>query len=821
MGIVYEALDEKLDRNIAIKCAKPGFRKRLPPEVRSAREIGHPNVCKIFEIHTAVTSRGETDFFTMEFLDGETLAERVGGGPLPESEARTIALQLCAGLAEAHRNQVIHGDLKSNNVVLTRTGADRAVRAVITDFGLARRPETTQQSIQSGVAGGTPDYMAPELWRGEKASVASDIYALGVILYEMVSGRRPHTAAASTARTVTLPSGPPQSPSRRFGVVAEWPARPALKPPPVHPKWDRVLRRCLEADPRDRFRSVDDVARALAPSQARKWWLAAGVAAALAMGAAVLTYEGATAPPESVRLAMLPFVPDAVTAGLAASLSSDASARLARLGGSRRVKFSVIPADRIRRSKAKSVEEAQASFGATHVLHGTLVSEHGKVLLHAYLTEARNGGNQREWKAEYAPGDTRYAPVALAGFVTGTLRLPPLAVNATLNAAANQDYWNGVWYTRQNSTLDAAVDALQRAVAEDRDSPLTWAALAEADWFQYYLSQGQAWLDRTRDALRQAEARNPDIAAVHRVEGYLRYHDGLYEQAAAEFERAIELQPGNAMAYIYEGKAYQDNGQLPQSRAAFENAVKAEPEYFRTWQNLGSFYLWSGQISQALAYHKKAVELAPQEPNLHWNLAVAYMETGKFEEAFQEIIGQETVSALTTSAMTLMYRGMYAEAALYLTRALQLKSPPGGVRPYSPLLYLGICYRHVNLPVRADEVNRRGLQMADEDMAKAGNARDGYTEAFQGYFGAALGDPRAGTQVQQALGLMPHISDIRWRAVLSYEEMYRKSGSPAFREKTLEVLRGDTPEEIADVNRWDDLADLRQDPRFRQLVAHH
>ncbi len=140
MGVVYDAMDQKLDRRVAIKCAKSGFRKQLPPEVRHAREISHPNVCKIFEIHTASTSRGEIDFISMEFLEGETLAERLGRAPLRKAEARTIALQLCAGLAEAHRNNVIHGDLKSNNVILT-TGPDKSIRAVIMDFGLAHMPE--------------------------------------------------------------------------------------------------------------------------------------------------------------------------------------------------------------------------------------------------------------------------------------------------------------------------------------------------------------------------------------------------------------------------------------------------------------------------------------------------------------------------------------------------------------------------------------------------------------------------------------------------------------------------------------------------------
>jgi hypothetical protein len=119
MGVVYEALDVRLGRHIAIKCARAGFRQRLSPEVRHASEISHPNVCKMYEIHTADTSRGEIDFITMEFIEGQTLGERLRKGPVPKDEAEIIANQLCAGLAEAHL-QVIHGDLKSNNVLLGR-----------------------------------------------------------------------------------------------------------------------------------------------------------------------------------------------------------------------------------------------------------------------------------------------------------------------------------------------------------------------------------------------------------------------------------------------------------------------------------------------------------------------------------------------------------------------------------------------------------------------------------------------------------------------------------------------------------------------------
>src|ERR1019366_4696271 len=189
MAVVYEAWDQKLDRRIAIKCAKAGFDQRLPPEVRHASEISHPNVCRIFEIHTAQTPSGEVDFVTMEYLDGETLAEYMQRGPLAEGKLRDIARQLCAGLGAAHSQGVIHGDLKSGNVIMTKA-ADGSTRVAITDFGMARAVESQSTTLQSGPRGGTPDYMAPELLRGEKATRASDVYALGVLLRELITGSR-------------------------------------------------------------------------------------------------------------------------------------------------------------------------------------------------------------------------------------------------------------------------------------------------------------------------------------------------------------------------------------------------------------------------------------------------------------------------------------------------------------------------------------------------------------------------------------------------------------------------------------------------------
>jgi Flp pilus assembly protein TadD/TolB-like protein len=779
MGIVYEAMDEKLDRRIALKCAKVGFRKRLPPEVRNASEISHPNVCKIFEIHTASTQQGEVDFLTMEFLDGQTLAERLQGGPLPEAEARTIARQLCAGLAEAHRNGVIHGDLKSNNVILT-TGADRALRAVITDFGLARRPEAAQRTTQSGALGGTPDYMAPELWKGEKASIASDIYALGVILCEVSSSRRPYG---------------PEAP---------------LKPQAVNLKWDPILRRCLDPDPARRYRDADEVALALAPPRTRRWLLGTAAAAVLAAGSGVVTYQAATAPQESVRLAILPFEAGPGTAPLAERLSRDASDQLARLKGGARARLSFVPLSKAVRDKVDTTEKARTALGATHVLHGTLTKENEKVILHAYLTDARSRVNAKDWTVEYSPSDVRYAPVALAGMVTGTLRLPLVAATAAVNAAARNDYQTGLSHLYRNSGADTAIALLERAVASDPDSALTYAGLAEAYFLKYFLTKEQLPLDRATESVRQAERRSPDVAQVHRIAGSLMANKGWYEQAAAEFRRAIEMDPGNGEGYMRLGKALQKNNQLDEALAAYRRAIEVEPQDYRNHQQLGDFYNKLANYSEAAKHFRRAVELIPDDPDPHFALGTAYMNLGQFGEAENELrhaldLG-ETPTALINLARALMYQGKDAEAIPYLNHALS-RWP----EKYLWRINLAICYRRINLKAESEAANRRGLELAEKELAR--NPRNGRIRSQLAYLCASLGDRwRAESEIAQALQLSPNEAGTQWMAVATYEALGQ-------RDKALAVLSASPREVVADVSRYPDLADLHRDSRFKQLLA--
>ncbi|MGI8988110.1 MAG: protein kinase domain-containing protein [Bryobacteraceae bacterium] len=262
MGEVYEAEDLELGGTVALKTIRSEIASdermaaRFKSEIQLARQVTHPNVCRVFDVARHQTSSGYVAFLTMEYLPGETLAHRIKKhGPLPAAEALPLMRQMAAALDAAHRAGVIHRDFKSSNVILTP--ADDGVRAVVTDFGLARSadPEGQRTLTVTGNMIGSPDYMAPELFAGKPATIASDIYSFGVVLLETLTGRRSATAGRTDRK--------------------------------IDARWERAIAQCLEREPARRFASAGDAVRAIEgrppPIRVSARWAWAAVAALLAV----------------------------------------------------------------------------------------------------------------------------------------------------------------------------------------------------------------------------------------------------------------------------------------------------------------------------------------------------------------------------------------------------------------------------------------------------------------------------------------------------------------------------------------------------------
>jgi TolB-like protein/Tfp pilus assembly protein PilF len=268
MGEVYEAEDVELRELVALKTLRAGVAQqdsalqRFKREIHFARQVTHPNVCRIYDVFHHTQPRSGSDetpekiaFLTMELLRGETLAQRVQRtGPMPSEEALPVIEQMAAALDAAHRAGVIHRDFKSSNVMLVPRGSEtREPRVVVTDFGLAHS-NTEDQELSKAFTGtgellGTPAYMAPEQLRGGEITAATDIYAFGIVLFEMLTGRMPFTGPTGLAVAVQR--------------LTENVPSPCAYVPDLDGRWERTILRCLERNPADRFPSAPEVVRAL------------------------------------------------------------------------------------------------------------------------------------------------------------------------------------------------------------------------------------------------------------------------------------------------------------------------------------------------------------------------------------------------------------------------------------------------------------------------------------------------------------------------------------------------------------------------------
>ncbi|HEV2493422.1 MAG TPA: protein kinase [Terriglobia bacterium] len=299
MGEVYEAEDLELHERVALKTVRPSAAQdsraveRFKREINLARKVTHANVCRTFDLYhhcpDPESSSGKIAFLSMEFLPGETVAQRIRrAGRMTVSQALPIVLQMAGALAEAERANIVHRDFKSQNVILVEPAdSSGSMRAVVTDFGLARLgvgsgTETGQSSL--GDFAGSPAYMAPEQVEGEEVTAATDVYALGVVMYEMMTGVLPFVGDSPLETAVKR--------------LKESPPSPRSLAPDLDARWERVILHCLERDPARRFLSSAEVARALGGETPptlfslvnRRWLITGGSVAAMVMLAATFVY---------------------------------------------------------------------------------------------------------------------------------------------------------------------------------------------------------------------------------------------------------------------------------------------------------------------------------------------------------------------------------------------------------------------------------------------------------------------------------------------------------------------------------------------------
>lgn len=794
MAVVYEALDTKLRERRALKFPKDGHSHSIPPEARSAMRVTHNNICRIHEIHTTETGDGTIDLISMELVEGETLAARCRREPVPHAMALDIALQLCRGIEAAHDAQILHRDLKSSNVMLSSYG-DGSLRVVVTDFGLARAFGGDRSP--STFVSGTPDYIAPECWKGYPASPASDVYALGVILHELLTGRMPFVRGSDWARRISsLPDPPSRSdrgPDRR---------------------WDRIVLGCLEPEPGKRYASATEVRqaveRAFLRSYRRQWLIAAAVAVLSITPVAV--FRDRIWPAPLARLAVLP-VPGstgdrALDETVRGSLS-DLARRLESVGAPSR-RLAVIPFEDSLGNEVDSTADAVARLGATHTLSVTLASAGDALAVSAVVADGRNGELLRQFTGNFNRREIAALSTTLTGVVTSAFHLPN-APSVPVAPAAYGHYAAGLAALRRSErNYENAIEELQQALAIDADAPLIRSALAEALLNKFNVTKDPRWLAEASALARRAETLLPDSAEVLLVRGRLEQEEGRPERAIELFHRAAELEPNSSEAWKRVGAVFQTINRDAEATAALRRAVQLDPGYYSPHLYLGNVHFRMGRYSEAVEQYQKAVELAPDLPEAHANLGGALIAAERDAEAEyalrRSLKLRETSRALNNLSIVLRYQERDREAVQVLSRALEVGAEDPRLR-----LNLANALRRIGRAKEARENFQRANELARQSLRT--DPRNATARAQLAFSMAGLGlHDMAADEALQAVRLGSSQYSVLFWAVMTLEAAGR-------RDDALPLLTSASLQQLRDFRRQPDLAEFSRDARFRALLA--
>jgi serine/threonine protein kinase/tetratricopeptide (TPR) repeat protein len=806
MGAVYEATDEELGGTVALKTILPELiaseisLTRFRSEVALARKVTHPNVCRVFDVaHHSSSVSANTTFLTMELLHGDTLRSRiVSGNKFDEEETIDIARQIALGLHAVHGAGVIHRDLKTANVMLVRE-LRGGLRAVLTDFGLARAVLPDQALTAPGTVVGTPAYMAPELFGGAEASRASDIYALGVVIYEMVSG------------------GPPVR----------------TPPPPVNPRLDPVIERCLRLDPRERFDTAAEVIEALEPAgKPRRTIFSRRDIATLALAAAGLIVLATrqririwlSDVPERRHVAVLPFstVGSSVDRQVFADgLTETLTSKLAELEQFHNELW-LVPSSEIRSRAAKTAEESRKAFNVTLAVTGNVQQLENTVRVTANLIDARTL-KQIDSRTVDVPVSELFAlQNHVVNNVASMLQIelvPParrvLSAGQTKDPVAYELYQEATGHLRhiELPSVSKAIALLQDAIARDNAYALAYARLAEAYWRKYSYSKVAADIDLSlKNGLRALDL-NAGLAPVHASLGAIYNSVGRYDDAARELDKALDLDPKSMDAITTLASLYNRTKRFREAEDTYRRAITLRPDYWLSYNQLGAFYFSQARYEDALQMFSAVASLTPESALGDKNAGAVLIALGRYEEAEKRLKRSSDIepSAQTYSNLSVCasFQGRYREAVTLLQKSVELDD-----RNHLSWRNLGDAYAMVpDLKFRAPEAYRKALELVELRLKVSPNNADHLLSAALYQAKLARKDD-ALSIVAQVGGYGPLNAAQTFKSALIFEI----AGERARALETLgrAIAAGYS---IEQVRKEPELAGLRQDPRFEPLLA--
>jgi serine/threonine protein kinase/tetratricopeptide (TPR) repeat protein len=635
MGVVFRAEDPRLERDVALKVLKQDAlfdepsKRRLRLEARALSRLLHPNIATLFDFDS---DRG-VDFLVLEFVPGESLARMLAHGPLPETRARAIALDVTAALESAHEQGIVHRDLKPGNIVITPRG-----RAKVLDFGLARfmpGPEAlTRSAAISGASAlvGTPPYMSPEQVRDGHVDARSDLYALGALLFEMTTGRRPFTGNDLLSLLYQIAHEPaPLLRALRPGLSAELEA---------------VVARCLEKAPPRRFSDAAALLRALRgdssddPRDAPTRSGSPAAAARLEPGPAtairslvVLPFENRSGDPAQE------FFSDGMTDALIADLAQIAALRVISRTSAMRFK-----------GTHPALSQIARELGVDGVVEGSVLRVGDRVRITVQLVDVAS--DRSLWAQSYERGlsDILALQSEVAHAIADEIRIQVtpeerarLRPKGAVNPAAHVAYLQGLflWNRFTTESVQEAILRYQEALAFDPNYAVAYAGLANSYIMlaNHHVLPPREGYSLGRKAAEHGLALDDSLSELHTSLGWIhRLFDWDWPGAERENLRAVELNPGHAFGRSRYALLLSGLGRHEEAIAEAQRAHELDPLDLLTHTVVGDTLFFARRFDRSVASYRKGLELDPTFGAAHTDLARSLEHVGRTDEAVEEFV---------------------------------------------------------------------------------------------------------------------------------------------------------------------------------------
>jgi serine/threonine protein kinase/tetratricopeptide (TPR) repeat protein/TolB-like protein len=845
MGAVYKAKDREVERVVALKlirpemASNPAILARFKQELMTAHQVTHKNVIRIYDLAEA----DGVKFITMEYVEGSDLRQLLKEhGKFSPDEAADMIRHVCMALDAAHSVGIIHRDLKPQNIM-----QDKAGRILVMDFGLARSVQS-EGMTQTGALLGTIEYMSPEQAMGKTLDQRSDLFAVGLIFYELLSGKMPFKAETAMASLLMRNQ-------ERAVPLAEIDAT-------VPAGLSDIVGRCLERDLERRYPNAAEIVADLDAWQGKRPVMASIVMQAqkqprvipwnwIAPAATVLALSGLfLAIPRTRHLlfptqvaggragiintslpalsqgkfvAVMPFrvIGDQSSLGYVADgLGEAVSTKLFELKDVRLTS----PTETAKMDPKAPLLQVAKDLGVNLIVYGTVQGSTDNLRITVNLENLAE--SRRVWSQEFTgvAGDLLTLEDQIFAKLVDALEAKPtdkemaaVTAHPTENIEAYNLYLKGrnaLGGTPDQKTIQTAMNFFGGALQKDPGFALAYSGLADANLVMYGQKKDKYWSERAVEAAKKAAQLNDKLPEVHFALGSAYAVTGQTVQAIAEDKRALELSPNSDEAYRRLGNTYKANGQKDDAIRALEKAVQLNPYYWYNLAALGNAYFEFGEMDKSVKAYQQVVQLEPENPVGYSNLGAAYFTMGKYDDgiaAFQKSLQiRPTADIYTNLGTGYFYEKKYPEALTMFEKSVELNS-----EDETTMGNLADGYRITGNTAKAQETYGKAIGLAYKELRV--NPRDADVVGRLALYYAKKGDTQQAAEfVKRARAINPSVANLLFDSAVV--KTLGNQPAEAVKDLGLALQKGYSAKDAAEEPEF---TPLRSRPDFQALIKRY